>query len=251
MKSDPALRIKAISAASATATSAAAFLLLRYSSWDVPQSLEALSGRVKHDERQLDDLHNPNINGRNYLANALTAYETAYLLYDTYAMVNASRRKNRLPSNGAAFRQVSQDWPVMMAHHVLLSSAFLVLQCYILRGKEKGMWIITAFMLMNSSTPLMHARWWRRRKSGKANSALDLAFLTTFAVSRFGVTFWIMRTYGQYHGLGPWQAYRMLRKRCQVGTGLLVSLNGIWWIILCVNILKRSMRKLASKETSI
>lgn len=240
---DPVLRNKAISAAHATATSIVALLLLRYSSWTIPPSVETTPGRAKHDDRHLDDSRNPVISGQNSMANALTAWETVYLLYDTYAMIRATQQKKNLRSSGAALRQVIIESPVAMAHHILLSSAFLVLQSYILAGREKGLWIITAFMLMNSSTPLMHARWWRRQRKGTSSMALDVAFLTSFAASRFGITIWIMRVYGQYHNVGPWQAYTLLRKRCQLGTGFLVGLNGIWWTILSMNILKKRLRK--------
>jgi hypothetical protein len=181
MVSDSSLRIKTISAAHATATSIAALLLLRYSSWEIPRSFDSLKQPYEHDDRRLDDSHNLTINGRNRLANALTAWETVYLLYDTYALVNASQKKNGLRSTPAALRRVVKESPVAMAHHVLLSSAFLVLQSYILSGKEKGLWVITAFMLMNSSTPIMHARWWRRQKTGKTSTILDMAFLATMA----------------------------------------------------------------------
>lgn len=243
MVSDSTLRIKTISAAHATATSIAALLLLRYSSWEIPESFDSLEQSKKYEDGRLDDSRNPTIHGRSRLANALTTWETAYLLYDTYALVNASQEKNGLRSTTAALRRVITESPVAMAHHVLLSSAFLVLQSYILGGKEKGLWVITAFMLMNSSTPMMHARWWRRQKTGRSSTLLDVAFLTTFAASRFGVTIWILHSYGRYHNMSSWQAFRLLRKRCQAGTGLLVGLNGVWWLLLCVNILKRNLRR--------
>ncbi|KAF1832030.1 hypothetical protein BDW02DRAFT_632355 [Decorospora gaudefroyi] len=133
MRSDYTLRNKGLSAAHATATSLAAFFLLRYASWPLPEAAEAAPEPAKHVRQHLDDSRNPTISGRNYLANALTAWETAYLLYDTYAMVYVSRRQNKLSTTGtsAALRQVAKDSPVAMAHHVLLASAFLVLQAYI------------------------------------------------------------------------------------------------------------------------
>jgi len=243
MTPDADLQDKAISAAHATASSIAALLLLRYSSWQIPQPLSFESDGTKHDERYLDDSGNPTIHGRNTWANALTAWETAYLLYDTYALVKATQRKRNGRGTGAAFHQAIKDSPVGMAHHVLLSSALLVLQSYIVNGKEKGMWIITAFILMNGSTPIMHARWWRRQQTGKPSTVLDLAFVVSFAAARFGVPVWIMREYSQYHGIGAWQAYRSLRKTCQVGTGLLVGMNGLWWMVLTFNILKRKLRR--------
>jgi hypothetical protein len=242
MPSDPISLNKAVSAAHATTTSIAALLLLRYSSWPIIP-LRSSATQNAHDSKQhLDDSRNPTINGQNRLANALTAYETAYLLYDTYTMIHAQRRKNQSTVR-AALRVVARDSPVTLVHHVLLSSAFLVLQAYIAAGKEKGMWVITAFLLMNSSTPLMHARWWNRQRTGASNTALDVAFLTTFAASRFGVVVWILTKYGQYHNLGPWQAYTMLRGKCQIGTAVLVGLNGLWWTTLAGHVLKRNIKR--------
>jgi hypothetical protein len=234
---------KSISAAHATATSIAAFLLLRYGWWPIPEATETAPQQVKHGGQHLDDSRNPTIHGRNRLANALTAWETAYLIYDTYALVRASRSRSNIPSNSAALCQVAKDSPVALVHHVLLASALLVLHGFIAAGKEKGIWVITAFLLMNSSTPLMHARWWSHRRYGKPNAALDVAFLANFAAARFGVVVWVLREYGRYHGIGAWQAYGLLKRRCQVGTAMLVGMNGLWWSLLAFNILKRSLRR--------
>lgn len=238
----PDLQDKAISAAHATASSIAALLLIRYSAWPIPPSASG-PGSSKPDYRHLDDTDNLTIHGRNTWANALTAWETAYLIYDTYALLKATQRRKNLRSAGAAFKHALKDSPVAMAHHLLLSSALLVLQTYILNGEEKGMWIITAFILMNGSTPFLHARWWRHQQTGKPSTALDLAFVVSFAAARFAVPLWVLRVYGRYHDIGAWQAYRSLRKTCQVGTGLLVGMNGLWWMVLTFNILKRKLRR--------
>jgi hypothetical protein len=242
MPSDPVSLNKAFSTAHATTTSIVALLLLRYASWPILPSRSTSTRNASDREQHPDDSRNPTINGQNRLANALTAWETAYLLYDTYVMVHAYRKKSHTPLR-AALGVVARESPVAFVHHVLLSSAFLVLQAYIAAGKEKGMWVITAFLLMNSSTPLMHARWWNRQRTGSENIILDVAFLSTFAASRFGVVVWILTKYGHHHGLGPWKAYIMLRKRCQIGTAMLVGLNGLWWTILAVNIVKRNTKR--------
>lgn len=241
-KADPIVVNKAISAAHATATSIAACLILKHWPSYMSDPNEPSSKGENINGGQLDDSENPTIIGRNYWANALTTWETAYLLYDTYAMISAHRRKYHLKGNRAAFSQVITDAPVLLVHHLLLASAFLVLQAYIAAGKEKGMWIITSLMLMNSSNPLMHARWWRKQRTGKSSLTLDFAFLVTFAASRFGLIVWIMRKYGRHHDIGPWKAFTMLRKTCQLGTGLLVGMNGVWWTVLLLNILKRRVK---------
>lgn len=236
------IRNRAISTVHTTASSIAALLLLRYASWPTSEEV-ATSVQQSKDEQQLDDSRNPMINGRNSLANALTLWETAYLIYDTYDLLHASRKKTRSHTVMAGVRLAAQDSPVVLAHHVFLTSAFLVLQSYILAGKEKGLWVVTALLLMNSSNPLMHARWWQRQRTGKASNALDFAFLTTFAVSRFGVVIWILKIYGRYHGIGAMQAYCLLRRKCQIGTAMLTVLNGAWWTILAYNTIRRHFRR--------
>jgi hypothetical protein len=236
------IRNRAISTIHTTASSIAALLLLRYSSWPVPEKIAPPLQRSK-DEQQLDDSRNPMINGRNLLANALTTWETAYLIYDTYDLLRSYRGKTTSQTTLAGLRIAAKKSPVVLAHHVFLTSAFLVLQSYILAGREKGLWVITALLLMNSSNPLMHARWWQRQRTGKASNTLDFAFLTTFAVSRFGLVVWILNRYGKHHGVGPMQAYFLLRRKCQIGTATLTVLNGAWWTILAFNTMRRILRK--------
>ncbi|KAF2240555.1 hypothetical protein BU26DRAFT_512034 [Trematosphaeria pertusa] len=244
-QADPTTVNKIVSALHATATSITAVLLLKHSSWPILEPSQA-PGDAQPDkdrERPLDDSRNPLISGRNSLASTLTAWETVYLLYDTCFMVYASRKRNKLNTNAAGLRLVAKESPVILAHHILLASAFLVLQSYIVVGKEKGLWVITAFMLMNSSNPLMHLRWYIRQRTGKPSNAIDVAFLATFAGARFGLVAWILTKYGQYHGLGPVQAYRLLRKECRIGTAMLVGFNGAWWIMLALKVVNRKLKR--------
>ncbi|KAF2257883.1 hypothetical protein CC78DRAFT_538201 [Lojkania enalia] len=235
---------KAVSSLHAVATSITAFCILKYSGWAIPKQKSDTSPSPVDGENHPDDSLNPMIAGRSRLANALTAWETIYLLADTWFMVYANRKRYSLPSNSAGLRIVAKQSPILLIHHVVLTSAFLVLQSYIAAGKEKGLWVITAFMLMNSSNPLMHARWFVRRRTGRSSNFLDLVFLAAFATSRFGVVVWILRKYGRYHRLGVWQAYRSLREECQIGTAMLVGLNGAWWSILAAKVATRNLRKL-------
>ncbi|KAF2678470.1 hypothetical protein K458DRAFT_139245 [Lentithecium fluviatile CBS 122367] len=238
---------KAVSALHATATSVVAVYLLNYSSWTIP-SRQPTTARHSHRDNDRkghpDDSRNPLISGRNLLANALTTWETVYLLYDTWFMVYATRKRMGLSSNSAALRIVAKRSPAVLAHHVLLASAFLVLQSYIVAGKERGLWVITAFILMNSSSPVMHLRWWLRRRSGKPSTAMDLALLTSFAGARFGVVLWILKRYGSYyHGLNAIQAYKVLRKECKIGTAMLVGFNGVWWTMLAYKVVRRNLKR--------
>jgi hypothetical protein len=235
---------KVVSAAHAGATSLTAILLLTYSSWPIRkyQSPAPVPDKQGQHSRQLDDSRNPIIYGRNQLANALTAWETIYLLYDTYFMINTSRKRNNLPTTLRALNFLAKESPAVLAHHVFLASAFLVLQSYIIAGKERGLWVITALMLMNSSTPMMHARSWYRQRTGKSSNVMDVSFLVAFAGARFGTVFWVLQRYGRYHDLSAIQAYRLLRRKCQVGTLMLVTLNGAWWTVLACNVVKRHLR---------
>ena len=234
---------KAISALHSTATSVVAVYLLNCSSWPIPSIPAHRPHRNVDTKSPPDDSLNPIINGQNYLANALTTWETAYLLFDTWFMVYATKKRLGLSSNITALRIVAKKSPVVLAHHVLLSSAFLYLQSYIIAGKERGLWVITAFILMNSSSPIMHLRWWLRRRSGIPSNVMDIAFLASFAGARFGVVFWILKRYGSYHGLSTAQACMALRKQCKIGTAMLIGFNGLWWTILVNKLVGRNIKR--------
>ena len=44
-------------------------------------------------------------------------------------------------------------------------------------------------------------------------------------------------------GLGPVQAYRLLRKECRIGTAILVGFNGAWWIMLALKVVNRKLKR--------
>lgn len=81
------------------------------------------------------------IQARDQRANALTALETGYLACDTIALLVGARMR------GSGWKVD----PVLMAHHVGIGAALGVLQWYIARGRERGIFIILMFLLMNSS----------------------------------------------------------------------------------------------------
>lgn len=234
---------KTVSALHAAGTSVVAVYLLNYSSWPIPSPQARHPHHNGHSKVPPDDTRNPLISGRNSLANALTIWETAYLLFDTWFMIYATKKRMGLSSNAAALRVVAKKSPDILAHHVLLASAFLYLQSYIVAGKERGLWIITAFILMNSSSPVMHLRWWLRRRSGTSSNVMDVSFLASFAGARFGVVYWVMKEYGSYHGLSALQAYNVLRKECKIGTAMLVGFNGLWWSMLAYKVVKRNIKR--------
>jgi hypothetical protein len=184
-----------------------------------------------------DDSTNPLIVAQSRLANNLSAWETGYLIYDTCLLVLQTSPK---PTSNlaAAVGRAARKSPALLLHHAGLAVALLVLQVYISHGRERGMWIIMAFFLMNASTPAMHALWWAK-KSGHGTKAAQVAFAIVFAACRFGVVWWVLRKYGRHHGVSAIEAYTRLRAPCKIGTGALFGMNGIWWLTLLRNIVTR------------
>lgn len=187
----------------------------------------------------LDDSHNPFIQDRDLLSSSLTAWETGYLVYDTLALVLLNNSSNGLL---AAIRKTFRNSPDFLFHHLLLATGLMYLQTYIARQRDKGIRIVVTLLLMNASNPLLHMRWWARRQ-GKPSRALDLAFLITFAASRFGPLAWVMYEYGKYHDMGAFEAWKWLRKPCQAGMVGLFSMNAIWWLLLVKGIVMKSLKQ--------
>ena len=170
----------------------------------------------------LNDSQNPLIHGKSHLANSITAWETGYLLYDTIVLLSTSQRND----------------PTILAHHISLLCALGYLQLYIAKGKERGMGIIVSLLLMNASNPVLHWRWWKRKRDVKA----DVVFAVAFAACRFGTVWYVLREYGRFHGIGPLEALWRQRVVCQVGTGALVVANGFWWVLLVRGMVRRAFK---------
>lgn len=232
------LLLKAISGAHATGMTCLAIWALNNS------PLRLFSDQTRHVEPSykvdgnLDDSHNPIIQEQSNLANAITAWETGYLLYDTWGMLHYSSRGSSTPGFVKSVTTAARAQPFEFAHHTGLATALLYLQYYIWKGNERGVWIIVALTLMNASTPLLQMRALAKHK-GKRFQALDLTFAVAFALSRMGTIMWILQRYGAYHGLDAWAAYLKLRLPCQAGTGAIFSLNTAWWLLLVRNISRR------------
>lgn len=238
--------IETISALHSLATSVGALAILRYADWQVQTSDDATKAQSTRSREfsvrpLLDDSANPTIAGTSTVANALTAFECGYLIYDTGALLYQAHLKSDRRSAAFAVSTLVKGSPIFLAHHLVLVSSLLYLQTYIAKGCEKGLWIIVSFLLMNASNPLLHLRWWLRRSSGRVSNQIDVALAVVFAATRFGVIAWVLQGYGSYHGMGPWQAYRRLRRECQAGTGILVGVNAVWWFALLAKITKRAV----------
>ena len=189
----------------------------------------------------LDDSENPLIQERSGFANAITAWETGYMLYDTWSMIHSAQSDHSLQGFAKSAVGLARTQPGLLAHHVVLSCLFLRLQQYVYMGRERGIRIILVFLLMNASNPVLHGRWWAR-KQGRSTRDLDLAFAAAFGISRLGAVAWALQRYGTFHGLGPWEAYRKLRLPCRVGTGALTGLNAIWWLLILNGTIKRRLK---------
>lgn len=235
-------KIKAISAGHAVASTLTVLYALSLSPLrsrvidSKPQSLTLTYGG------NLDDSENPLIQDQSTFANALTGWETGYLLYDTWSMIqHVSLGSGISQSFRKSVIDITHKEPAVFGHHVALSIAMLYLQYYIYQGRERGMWVIVTLLLMNASSPLLHLRDYLRLH-GKRSRSLDIAFAIAFAMARFGSVIWILGRYGAHHGLKAGEAYTRLRIPCQAGTGALVGLNGLWWLMLVTGIAKRALK---------
>ena len=233
-------KLKSLSASHATLTTILGLCALKYSRLhDTENRPHAVPGCLP--DGNLDDRKNPLIWDKSPLANAITALEAGYLIYDTAAMIFYPSSQPRSRRTGSLIIHAAKNSPDLFAHHVLLAAGLMTLQYYIRQDRERGVWVIVVFILMNASTPFMHARWWARKK-GYSSRLTDLAFVVTFAACRFGTIGWVLRQYGRYHGLGPVEAFGKLRWYCQAGTGGLLVMNGLWWLLLLRGILKRRLQ---------
>lgn len=220
---------KAISASHAALTTVLAAYSLRSVHWQANHTNSSDDALKK--TPYLDDSNNMIISGRSKLANGITAWEFGYLIYDTGAMVFNST---------ASDRRVLQD--LFFYHHVLLLAGLGTLQKYIIDGRERGVWVIVAFLLMNASNPLLHARWFAK-KERKDTMPIDLALAVVFVITRLGNVAWVLQKYGSYHELGGWEAFKSLRWQCKIGTSTLTGFNAIWWILLVRSIARRGLKR--------
>ena len=232
--------LKAVSTIHSTLVTSLAIYVLNQSEWrkptsSTPSNLTSSSKiKIAGAASYPDDTHNPLISARSEFANAITALEAGYLLQDSLALIVEARVHGGI--NGLD--------KTLLTHHVGIGTALLVLQYYIARGREAGIYIIVMFLLMNASTPILNLRWFLRtyaRKSRGVRLAADLAFVVAFFIARVWLIWKILKEYGHFHGLGAWRTYwQALRLPCQLGTGALWTANLGWWAVLVVNLVGRS-----------
>ena len=236
--------LKAISSLHSVATTAIGLAAL-LDVWPVEEEPAGSSVHASSN-KYLDDSRNPLIVGRSSLGNAVTSFETGYILYDNIALllVTRSELQNAAnPSTGAALSHLLRKEPLLVIHHLGILTGLCILQTYIAQRRERGIWIIVAFILMRASDPILHWRWWRRKQTGRPDARLDMLLAAVFAVCRFGTVGWVLRAYGDYHNMGPWQAFLKQRVICKAGTGMLVGLNALWLTTLLRNTGRRLLRR--------
>ena len=185
----------------------------------------------------LDDSVNPAIQTRSEFANAITAIECGYLLQDSVVLILSSRLNARAGKSGTLDK-------TLLTHHVGIGLALATLQYYIAIGKEKGIYIIIQFLLMNASTPLLNLRWYLRTfrpQWKKVRMFADATFVVAFFAARVWLIQRILEDYGKWHGWSAWETYQHgLRLPCQLGTGALWLANAGWWSVLVWNTIQRS-----------
>ncbi|KAL8726433.1 MAG: hypothetical protein Q9166_006711 [cf. Caloplaca sp. 2 TL-2023] len=211
------------------------------------------TGATGHGGVYPDDSTNPLLQIRSRLGNAITSIECGFLLQNTISLLREAQLRFRLsrPSSKSNLRSLlKHSDKTLLIHHVRIALALLVLHHYIRQGRERGIYIIVQFLLMNSSTPFLNMRWWLRTyHPGSTILCLgsDLAFIAAFYVARIWLVGWIIREYGKSHGYdSAWKVYMEgMRVPCQMGTGALWVANTAWWVLLVTSVVKRLPRDLA------
>lgn len=245
---------KVVSFSHSLVISIAAVYALNARDWKLPDEQEQES--IRHDQLKflkdngnrdmLDDSKNIIINGRLSLAKNLLAWEAGYLLYDTIVLCIQCRQKHNISGFLRLVLQTFRESKDVFIHHILIFLGLASLPPYFKLRRELGTWIFTSFLLMNASTPILHARTWFRRKYGKRSETLEVCFILLFAISRFGLVYWVIGKYAQYHSLSFRTAFGSLYLVCRTGTLTLVGFNAIWWLFLVKNFVKRAI--LASRR---
>ncbi|CAK4030706.1 TRAM LAG1 CLN8 homology domain-containing [Lecanosticta acicola] len=185
----------------------------------------------KHSASYLDDSNNPLIVGKSDLGNAITSWETGYLLFDTAVKLLSHWQTVRAEQRVSLQRMplaVLRREPLILFHHFALLGGLAFLQVYIAKGRERGVWIIVAFILMNASTPVMHWRWRQRQRTGRTTLTADVLLALVFGASRLGLVGWVLKQYADYHGIGAWDAFQRQRGVCRTGTAVLFGMNAVW-----------------------
>jgi len=234
--------IKTVSTIHSSLLTALALSVLQKTQWSAPAPslTQLMAMRTEYLVTGCpDDSANPTIQGQSELANAITAIECGYLIQDSVALVLSARLYKKVGISGTLDK-------TLLAHHIGIGTALLILHLYIRQGREKGIYIIVQFLLMNASTPILNLRWYIRTFKPDWKTArllADGAFVPAFFAARVWLVGKILGDYGAWHGWTAWEAFRYgLRMPCQLGTGALWAANVGWWSVLVWNVASRSTR---------
>ena len=219
----------------------------------------------------------PIITTKSSTCNALIALETGYLLADTITLLGLissthhdtkklieSSPPSRSTSTSTSHRQPLQpnstipnaitlqtptpnhSIPTLLIHHLILLPPLLLLNLYTTLQLDRGILILTAFLLMNASTPLSSLR--RRqhhysqprsqthRPTKAILTLLNAAYWAVFATCRLGLLWWVVSVYARQRDLllsgqggKIWTVFWGLRWPCRLGMGVLGAVN-TWWV---------------------
>ncbi|KAI4190866.1 MAG: hypothetical protein LQ346_004840 [Caloplaca aetnensis] len=226
---------------------------MNFTAGDAAYARQESAGAAGLGGRYPDDSKNPLLQSRSTLGNAITAIECGYLLQDTISLLReaGARRHLAQPRSQSTLRSLLQYADkTLLFHHVGIALALLVLHFYVHLDRERGIYIIVQFLLMNSSTPILNLRWWLRTYHPSyrlLGLGADFAFIAAFYLARIWLVGWIIRGYGKSHGYeSAWKMYvEGMRLPCQLGTGALWVANSAWWALLVMSVVKRMPADLA------
>lgn len=146
------------------------------------------------------------ITSRSARSNAVVAIEAGYLIQDTAISYLAdSRYKIRFTR-------------LMKLHHVVLGSLLTLFLEFARRKRERGVFFVEMFLLMNASTPLLNLRWFLRRRNrhgrvqALASTINDAGLVATFFACRIGLCVFIAYSTADVnaHHAIPHRIYYML-----------------------------------------
>ena len=181
------------------------------------------------------DSQTPIIATKSTFANSITAIETGYLLQDSIVLLHAYHQRSKLGHAGLGESQQLKGWNMLHLglHHAILGSLLLILQYYIIRGRERGILIIVALHLMNVSSVPGTVRWFLRNfhtHRKRLIHSTTVVYLAAFATFRVYLIYWILDVFGKQQGVSAWTAMRGLRTPCMIGTGTIAVVNSAWLV---------------------
>ncbi|PWN87264.1 hypothetical protein FA10DRAFT_269838 [Acaromyces ingoldii] len=176
------------------------------------------------------------ITSRSARSNAVVAIEAGYLLQDTAISYLAdSRYKIRFTR-------------LMKLHHVVLGSLLTLFLEFARRKRERGVFFVEMFLLMNASTPLLNLRWFLRRRNhhgrvqALASTINDAGLVATFFACRIGLIYYMLWLYGVRTNRSVVQSFLSIPVQCKTGTASLLILNTLWWLSMARSTLKRHLK---------